>query len=86
MRHFFGPMAYRLPLALALMLLFSSCAMLLRPTTAFDRRRIARSYGEIVTQSNPNCENCTDRFLIRKEDGCLITLVVKYDGRVEVYE
>jgi len=71
--------------ALAVLAL-ASCAMLLKPTTSFDRRMIARSYGKIITQSNPDCDNCTDRFLIQKDDGCMITLVVKYDGRVEVYE
>lgn len=71
---------------LIVLLFINSCAMLLQPTTSFDRRRIASSHGKILSQTNPDCENCTDRFLVQKDDGCVITLVVKYDGRVEVIE
>ena len=60
--------------------------MLLQPTSAYDRRRIANSYGEIINQTNPDCANCSDRFLVKRSDGKVITLLVKYDGRVEVIE
>ena len=66
--------------------LLSSCSMILQPTTSFDRRRVASSYGAIVNQSNPNCENCTDRFVVKKSDGGLCTVVVRYDGRVKLLE
>ena len=68
------------------MLLVSSCAMLLQPTTPFDRRRKAQHYGEVLSQSNPDCDNCTDRFLVQRTDGCIVTLVFRYDGRVEIIE
>jgi len=61
-----------------------SCAMLLQPTTSFDRRRIARSYGRILCQANPDCENCTDQFVVQEENGRIITLIVGYDGDVEI--
>jgi hypothetical protein len=60
--------------------------MLLQPTTSFDRRLIAMRYGEILSQSNPTCEDCTDRFLIEKSGGDVITLVIKYDGRIKIIE
>lgn len=73
-------------LFLLLVTLSSSCAMLLQPTTPFDRRVIARRYGTILSQSNPECEDCTDRFLVEKDCGDVISLVIKYDGRVRVIE
>lgn len=75
-----------LVLTAALIATTAACSMLLKPTTSFDRRLIARSYGKIISQSNPDCDNCTDRFLVQKDDGCVITLVVRYDGRVQVYQ
>jgi hypothetical protein len=67
-------------------LFLSACSTLLQPTTCFDRRRVAKSYGKIVAQTNPDCENCTDTFLVEKKNGCIITLIIKYDGRVEVID
>ena len=67
-------------------ILLSSCSMILQPTTSFDRRRVASAYGTIVNQTNPDCENCTDRFLVKKQDGNMCTVVVRYDGRVDVLE
>lgn len=64
----------------------SACSMILQPTTSFDRRRVASSYGTIINQSNPACANCTDRFLVKKADGALCTVVVGYDGRVKLLE
>lgn len=66
--------------------LLTSCATLLQPSTSYDRRRAASAYGAILTQANPNCQNCTDRFLVKKPDGQLCTVVVRFDGRVEVLE
>ena len=63
-----------------------SCSMILQPTTPFDRRLVAKRYGTILSQSNPECQDCTDRFLVEKDCGDVITLVVKYDGRVKVIE
>ncbi len=71
---------------LILIVLLSSCSYLLQPTTGFDRRRVARSYGKIVAQTNPDCENCNDTFLVEKKNGCIITLIIKYDGKVEVID
>ena len=67
-------------------LLLSSCSMILQPTTSFDRRRKAAAYGVILNQTNPGCNNCTDRFFVKKPDGSMCTVVVSYDGRVEVLE
>jgi len=66
--------------------LLSSCSTFLQPTTGFDRRRVASSYGKIIAQTNPDCENCTDTFLVERKDGCIITLIIKYDGRVDVID
>jgi len=68
------------------LVLLCSCSMILQPTTSFDRRMKASSYGTILNQTNPNCSNCTDRFLVKKPDGLMCTVVVRYDGRVEVLE
>jgi len=69
---------------LLFLLVMASCAMLLQPTTPFDRRRVARGYGKILCQSNPNCENCTDQFVVKQDNGRIITLIISYDGRTEV--
>jgi len=66
------------------LLVMVSCSILLQPTTPFDRRRIARGYGKILCQSNPNCENCTDQFVLKQDDGRIITLIINYDGTREV--
>ncbi len=66
--------------------LLCSCSMILQPTTSFDRRMKASSYGTILNQTNPGCNNCTDRFLVKKADGNMCTVVVRYDGRVDVLE
>jgi len=71
---------------LASLLLLTSCSMVLQPTTSFDRRWVASSYGKILNQSNPDCDNCTDRFLVKKANGDLCSVVVGYDGRVKVLE
>lgn len=68
------------------LLLLSACSMILQPTTSFDRRRKAAAYGEILNQTNPRCNNCTDRFFVKKPDGAMCTVVVGYDGTVEVLE
>jgi hypothetical protein len=68
------------------LLLLTSCSMILQPSTSFDRRWKASSYGKIINQSNPGCDNCTDHFLVKKADGALCTVVVGYDGRVKVLE
>lgn len=66
--------------------LLCSCSMILQPTTSFDRRMKASSYGTILNQTNPDCKNCTDRFLVKKPDGAMCTVVVRYDGTVNVLE
>ncbi len=71
---------------LVFIVLLSSCSYLLQPTSGFDRRRVARSYGKIIAQINPDCENCNDTFLVEKNNGCIITLIIKYDGKVEVID
>ena len=71
---------------IVLCLLLSSCSWILQPTTSFDRRRKAARYGKILNQSNPGCNNCTDRFFVQKADGSMCTVVVGYDGTVEVLE
>nr|MBF0222208.1 hypothetical protein [Desulfobulbaceae bacterium] len=72
-------------MALSLLLLGAvSCSMLLQPTTSFDRRRTASSYGEILSQSNPDCDDCTDRFLVQKPDGEIITLIFRYNGEIKI--
>lgn len=71
---------------IGLSLLLSSCSMILQPTTSFDRRRVAASYGKILNQTNPECDNCTDRFFVKKPDDSMCTVVVGYDGRVQVLE
>jgi len=76
----------RISLCLVSLLLLSACSMILQPTTSFDRRLVASSYGRILNQTNPECDNCTDRFLVKKSDGDLCTVVVGYDGRVKVLE
>ncbi|MDD5758971.1 MAG: hypothetical protein PHI06_07795 [Desulfobulbaceae bacterium] len=60
--------------------------MILQPSTSFDRRRKASAYGKILNQTNPGCDNCTDRFFVKKPDGEMCTVVVAYDGTVEVLE
>lgn len=71
---------------LASLLLLTSCSMVLQPRTSFDRRWAASSYGKILNQTNPDCDNCTDHFLVKKANGDLCTVVVRYDGRVKVLE
>lgn len=66
--------------------LLSSCSMILQPSSSFGRRMKASAYGTILNQTNPGCDNCTDRFLVKKSDGSLCTVVVAYDGTVEVLE
>ena len=63
-----------------------SCAMMLQPTTSFDRRLVARSYGKIISQSSPDCENCTDRFVVQKSNGKVIVLTIRFDGKIKVIE
>lgn len=67
-------------------LLLASCSMILQPTTSFDRRLKAAAYGKILNQSNPGCDNCKDSFFVKKADGTMCTVVVSYDGTVEVLE
>lgn len=67
-------------------LVLSSCSMILQPSSSFDRRMKASAYGKIINQSNPNCDNCTDRFMVKKADGTLCMVIVAYDGTVEVLE
>lgn len=86
-----SPSSHPLPLTilfpfLLLLLLTTSCGMLLRPTSPFDRRLTASSYGTILQQANPNGYDCADTFLIQKEDGKIITVIMKYDGRIRVVE
>lgn len=69
-----------------LLFLLSSCAMILQPQTSFDRRLKASAYGKILNQTNPGCDNCTDRFFVKKTDGSTCMVVVGYDGTVEVLE
>ena len=71
---------------LALLLLLTSCSMILQPTTSFDRRRVASSYGKVLNQTNPTCENCTDHILVKKPDGDFCTVVVRYDGSVRLLQ
>lgn len=68
------------------LLLLSSCAMILQPQSSFDRRLKASAYGKILNQTNPGCDNCTDRFFVKKSDGSTCMVVVGYDGTVEVLE
>lgn len=74
------------PVLLLLVLLTTSCGMLLRPTSPFDRRLTASSYGTILQQANPDGYDCADTFLVKREDGKIITVIMKYDGRVRVVE
>ncbi len=66
--------------------LCGGCATVLQPTTARDRSAKARTYGTIIRQLNPECDNCSDRFVVQRADGSIITLVFKYNGKVEVYD
>ena len=76
----------RILTGLFVLLVFTSCSMLLQPTTSFDRRRVASSYGQILNQANPDCENCTDHFVVKKGDGSICTVMVGFDGRVKVLQ
>ena len=63
-----------------------SCTMLLQPTTPFDRWLVARRYGKILFQQNPDCDNCSDIFLVERSSGDVATVIIRFDGTIRLIE
>lgn len=81
-----GKRFFLAPLLLGALLATSACGMLLRPTSPFDRRLKAANYGTILQQGNADGYDCADTFVVQRDDGKIITLIMKFDGRVRVVE